>query len=79
MALSVRKVRDVRVAFLTDTSFALANSRSAGALKKRALLAVQKKCRVRVVEDSSNPDIIFTIYRLPGSKSWCLRLRAERS
>lgn len=69
----VVKTRPMRVAFLTDTSFSRENALKAGQLKKRALRAIQRKFRKMVVEDSDNPDIIYKVYREPGSKSWALR------
>jgi len=77
MALTTRKVKVVRVAFLTDSSFRRENEIKQGALKKRALQELQRRCKVLVYEDSTNPDVVFTVYRLPGSKSWCLRRRVD--
>ena len=67
--------RAVRVAFLTDTAFRKEDDFKLGALKKRALRAIMLKSRSAVVEDSTNPDLVFAIYREAGSKSWCLRRR----
>ena len=71
----VKNHRAVRVAFLTDTAFRNENDAKLGALKKRALRAIMLRSRTAVVEDSTNPDLVFAIYREAGSKSWCLRRR----
>lgn len=77
--MTARKAKCVRVAFLTDSSFRRDNERMNGALKKRALRELQKRHKLPVYEDSTFPDIVFTVYRLPGSKSWCLRRKVERT
>jgi hypothetical protein len=75
--LVVPKKSPVRVAFLTNDAFRREDAFKAGALKKRALRRIMNHSRTFCIEDSTNPDVIFTIYRLPGSKSWCLRRRVE--
>lgn len=67
--------KKVAVAFLTDSSFDSLNERAGGSLKKRALRAVARKVRCFVYESSTNPDVVYEIRRLPGSKSWCLHRR----
>lgn len=75
MALHVRRSNTVRIAFLTDSSFDRENRDKLGALKKRALRTMMLKVRQHCVEDSNNPDVIFEVRRLPGSRSWCLHRR----
>ena len=66
----------VRIAFLTDSTFEKANEEKLGALKKRALRVMQQRLRTFCVEDSNNPDVVFEVRRLPGTKSWCLHRRS---
>ena len=76
MALHVRRSAVIRVAFLTDSRFAAENAEKLGALKKRALRVVMQRQRCPVIEDSNNPDVVFEIRRLAGSKSWYLHRRS---
>ncbi len=70
------KASAVRIAFLTDSAFDKQDKAKLGALKKRALRVMMQKLRAYCVEDSNNPDVVFEVRRLAGSKSWCLHKRS---
>ena len=67
-----RVVKQVRVAFLTDSRFEQENHFKHGILKRRALRALMRKFRMNVIEDSNHPDVTFRVYRQEGSKGWKL-------
>lgn len=75
MATSFRRSA-IRIAFLTDSAFDEQNRAKLDALKKRALRVLMLKSRTFCVEDSNNPDVVFEVRRLAGSKSWCLHRRS---
>jgi len=75
MSTSYRKSA-VRIAFLTDSAFDRQDAAKLGALKKRALRVMMQRLRTYCVEDSNNPDVVFEVRRLAGSKSWCLHRRS---
>lgn len=75
-----RKNSALRVAFLTDTAFQREDYLKSGMLKKRAIRKIQHEVHYPVVENSTAPDIVFKILRVPGG-GWMLRkvgIRQER-
>ena len=66
----------IRIAFLTDSTFEKENAEKLGALKKRALRMMMQRLRAFCIESSDQPDVVFEIRRLAGSKSWYLHRRS---
>jgi predicted PP-loop superfamily ATPase len=72
-----RKNSALRVAFLTGSSFDEQDAKMQGELKKRAIRRIQREVRYPVVENSTNPDIIFRVIRREGG-GWMMRKHERR-
>jgi len=66
----------LKIQFITDSRFQEYNTKSRGAMLKRALRAIQRKVGssttvVEVSDESKYPDAVFAVYG--AGKQWILR------